>query len=73
VGAKSPPQTVVVTNTGNLTLNIAGISLTGADRADFIETTTCGSSLAPGDNCSVTVTFAPPNRGEPDGLGVDCG
>jgi hypothetical protein len=31
VGTKSPPKTVTLTNTGSVTLNISGITITGTD------------------------------------------
>jgi hypothetical protein len=59
VGSTSTSQSVTVTNTGNLTLNISSIALAGTNPGDFVESSTCGSSLAPNGACSVTVQFAP--------------
>jgi hypothetical protein len=53
-------QTVTVSNVGNSTLGITNISIatgTGSDSDDFTFTKTCGSSLAPGANCGITVKF----------------
>jgi len=55
VGTTSAPQAVTVTNTGNLPLTIT--SLTGS--GDFAQTNTCGSSVAAGASCTISVTFAP--------------
>jgi hypothetical protein len=63
VGLASPPQTITVTNTGGVALNITGISLTGADPADFSEATTCGTSLATGGSCTAVVLFTPLTSG----------
>jgi uncharacterized repeat protein (TIGR03803 family) len=63
VGTSSATQTVDVTNTGYLALNISGITVTGAGAADFSQTNTCGSSLAAGASCTVDVTFKPAQAG----------
>jgi hypothetical protein len=57
-GTTSPPQTVTLTNTGNQTLNVTGVTITGINSGDFGQTNTC-SSLAPLATCTVTVTFGP--------------
>jgi hypothetical protein len=61
VGATSAAQTITLSNSGNAALNIAtgGITVTGASPADFAETTTCGTTLAAGANCTISVTFKP--------------
>ena len=63
VGATSAPQTVTLTNSGNATLNIASLKVTGPNAADFVLTTMCGSSVAPGASCTATVTFQPSATG----------
>jgi len=62
-GTTSSPQTVVLTNTGNLSLAITAVKLTGTDGADFTETNNCGSSLAVGASCTINVSFAPLKTG----------
>ena len=47
VGDTSTAPIVTLTNAGNTTLNIASITVTGANAGDFVETNTCGS-IAPG-------------------------
>jgi len=59
VGTTTAPKTVVLANTGDATLSITSIVVTGADSADFSQSGTCGSSLSTGSNCTVGVTFAP--------------
>jgi ASPM-SPD-2-Hydin domain-containing protein/centrosomal CEP192-like protein len=59
VGITSPGQTVTLTNTGNGPLNIGSIAAIGTNSGDFSETTSCGSTLASGSNCGITVTFTP--------------
>jgi trimeric autotransporter adhesin len=59
VGATATAQTLTLSNTGNAVLNISGITIGGANPADFAETTTCGATLAAGANCTISVTFTP--------------
>lgn len=61
VNAKSQKLNIKVQNTGNATLTISNVSLTGANPASFvIDSTSCaGAKLAPGASCSVTVYFKP--------------
>jgi predicted dienelactone hydrolase len=63
VGTSSAAQAVTFSNTSWLTLNISSIVLTGTNAADFSQTHTCGSSLAPGANCTIDVTFKPTHIG----------
>jgi hypothetical protein len=58
-GATSAAQSATLTNTGNAALAISGISLTGSGAASFGQTNTCGSTLAPGANCAISITFTP--------------
>jgi hypothetical protein len=50
---------VTLQNIGTGPLQISGISITGAQAGNFVETNTCGSSLAVAGSCTITVTFAP--------------
>jgi sugar lactone lactonase YvrE len=63
VGTSSAPETVTLTNSGSATLGITSISITGTDAGDYSQTNTCGPSLAPSLNCTVTVTFSPRAKG----------
>jgi hypothetical protein len=54
-GSTSAAQTVTVSNTGSVAASISGV----AAGSGFAETNTCGSSLAAGANCTVSVSFAP--------------
>jgi hypothetical protein len=61
----SAAQTVTLTNSGNSTLSITSLTLTGADAGDFAETAdTCGSSVAAGANCTIEMTFTPSAAGQ---------
>ena len=63
VGVTSAAQTVTVTNTGTAALTISGVAVSGANASSFAETTTCGSVLAAGGSCAVSVTFTPAAAG----------
>jgi hypothetical protein len=58
-GTTSSAKPVTVTNSGAASLIFAGITLSGANAADFAQTNNCGTALAPGSSCTVNVTFAP--------------
>ncbi len=59
IGTSSPPQSFTITNTGTGPLTISAFQLT----VDYSATNNCPSSLAPGANCSVNVTFTPSYAG----------
>jgi FG-GAP-like repeat/Abnormal spindle-like microcephaly-assoc'd, ASPM-SPD-2-Hydin len=59
VGNTSASQSISVSNTGYSTLNISSITVTGANAGDFSETLGCGSTLAAGASCTVSVKFIP--------------
>ena len=63
VGTTSAAQTSTLTNTGNAPLNITGISASG----DFAQKNTCGTSLAIGASCQISVTFVPSGVGNRTG------
>ena len=63
VGATSTAQTATLTNSGNAPLNITSISASG----DFAQTNTCGTSLAIGSSCQISVTFTPSASGNRTG------
>jgi cardiolipin synthase len=59
IGTTSPAQTITLTNPGAAALKISSIKLTGANKAAFAQTNTCGTSLAAGASCTISVTFKP--------------
>jgi hypothetical protein len=63
VGTASAPQSATLTNVGNASLSLSSVEVAGSDAADFTLTNNCGSSLAPSDQCTVTVTFKPSSAG----------
>jgi 6-phosphogluconolactonase (cycloisomerase 2 family) len=58
VGTTSAAHTVTVTNHSASSVSVSSI----VKSADFKETNTCGTSIAAGKSCTVSVSFAP-NRG----------
>jgi hypothetical protein len=63
IDATSAAQTVTLSNTGNATLTITSITVTGTNAGDFAETNTCGGSVAAGANCTIAVLFTPSSLG----------
>jgi hypothetical protein len=63
VGTSSAAQTVTLTNTGNATLTVATIQITG----DFAQVNNCPSTLAANANCTINVTFTPTAPGTRSG------
>lgn len=59
VNTTSAAQSVTVTNSGAATASITG----GTAGGDFAQTNTCGTALAAGANCTVSVTFGPTASG----------
>ena len=65
VGVTSLPQSITVSNLGATTVTFTGIALAGAAAADYqISANTCGPTIAPGDNCSVSISFTPTKTGK---------
>lgn len=52
-GTTTAPQVVTITNHGNAPLSITSITVSG----DFSQTNNCGTTLAVGSTCSITVTY----------------
>jgi len=60
VKTASAPLTVTLSNPGGVALTISSINITGQNASDYALTAnTCGSSLAVGAKCTMTVTFTP--------------
>jgi hypothetical protein len=62
-GATSPAQTITVTNPTSSSASVSSIAVTG----DFAQTNTCGTSIAAGGSCTVSVTFKPTTAGSRTG------
>jgi hypothetical protein len=63
VSTISAAQTITLANSGNATLTITSVALTGPDANDFAQTNNCGNSVAAGANCTIRVTFIPSAKG----------
>ena len=59
VGTSSKTQTVTLTNSGQASLTGVNIGITG----DFSQTNSCGTSVAAGKQCAITVLFSPTATG----------
>jgi hypothetical protein len=57
VGVASAPAQITVTNIGSTALAIASITI--LNKSQFTQTNTCGSSLAVGGTCTISVVFKP--------------
>jgi hypothetical protein len=62
-GSSSASQAVTVTNSGTAAAPVGSIATSG----DFSQTNTCGTSIAAGSSCTVTVTFRPTATGSRTG------
>jgi len=58
-GSQSAASTVTLSNSGSAALAITSIN----SSADFPETHTCGTSLAAGSSCTISIAFAPSQVG----------
>jgi hypothetical protein len=59
VGVVSGVMTSTVTNTGSGALPITSIVLGGNNPGQFSQSNNCGSSVSPGNSCTISVTFKP--------------
>jgi hypothetical protein len=55
LGTTSAPQVATLSNAGSASLTIASITAMG----DFTQLDTCGSEVAAGGNCTISVSFTP--------------
>lgn len=64
-GGRSPESQVAITNTGNAPATISGITIDGADTADFEVTSgpSIPTLLNPGESTQIGVKFAPQSNG----------
>ena len=63
VGSSSGPQSVTLTNSASLPVTVSNVAVSGP----FSSTNTCTSTLAPGNNCTIKVTFTPTAQGTQTG------
>jgi len=65
-GITSLPQTVTLTNTGNVAVTLPGNAIRVTE-AYAVSSNTCGSGLAVGASCKLGITYTPPASGNPMG------
>ena len=63
-GATSSPMLIAVTNSGNATLNISSVTLSGNNISDFGMTSGCSGAYAASTGCMITMTFTPLAAGQ---------
>jgi hypothetical protein len=63
LGSSSTALSVSLSSTGSAALRISGIQVTG----DYLQTNDCGSALAAGSSCTITLTFTPTASGTRNG------
>jgi hypothetical protein len=63
VGMSSSPESITFTNTSKLAMTIRSVTIIGMNSQDFSQTNTCGTSVAAGASCSISVTFKPTATG----------
>ena len=59
VGTSSSAQTLTLANSGNETLSISSVQITG----DFTQVNSCAATLAPNESCTLNITFTPTASG----------
>jgi Abnormal spindle-like microcephaly-assoc'd, ASPM-SPD-2-Hydin/Beta-propeller repeat len=62
-GTSSTPQSVTVKNVGSASVTIGKISFAGSRATSYSQTNTCGSTLAAGASCTISVVFTPKLKG----------
>jgi len=63
VGVTSTPQTITLTNRGNVSLTISGVQISG----DFAQSNNCPSNLTSSSSCTFNITFTPTSSGTRNG------
>ncbi len=63
VGQTSSVQSATLGYMASTALNNISITISGAQSSDYQQTNTCGTSLAAGAHCSISVTFSPQATG----------
>jgi hypothetical protein len=59
IGFNSPIQSLTLTNTGQSSIVLTGISIVGENATDFSQTNNCPTSLDPSTECTVQFVFSP--------------
>jgi len=59
LGTTSAAATVTLSDPRSVALSITSIAITGTNPGDFVQTNTCGGSVAAEGNCAINITFTP--------------
>jgi len=59
VGTTGTAQAVTLSNPGIVALSLTSIVFSGTNAGDYAQSNTCGSSVAAGGTCTISVTFTP--------------
>ena len=59
IGTSFAAPKITLTNSGTGALSLTGVTLTGTGATSYSQANTCGSSVAAGASCAITVTFKP--------------
>jgi trimeric autotransporter adhesin len=59
IGVASAAHAVTLTNSGNSALTVSSIAIAGTNASSFAQTNNCGSSVAAGASCTISLTFTP--------------
>ena len=63
VGTATTAQVITLTNAGKADLSFTSIAVSGANAGDYTQSNNCGSSVAAGGKCTISVTFKPAASG----------
>jgi hypothetical protein len=63
VNTTSRPAVVTLKNIGDAALNINAGGILISPSTDFAQTNTCGSTVAAGNSCTISITFSPVDTG----------
>jgi len=63
LGTTTLPKAVTLSNVGSTTIGISSISIGGVNASEYGQTNNCGSSLAGGASCTISVSFTPSAEG----------
>ena len=63
INTTSGAQAIPLINNGTAALNLAGISISGANPQDFAQNNTCPATLLVSAGCQINVTFTPTSGG----------
>jgi hypothetical protein len=63
IGAPAASKSVKLSNTGNGTLLLSGISISGANASEFARDYDCLAAVLPAASCTITVNFQPQFQG----------